>query len=100
MTWHSVQEAAGLIGLNVNSVYALVISRRIGHRRIGVRPGHGKIQISDENIAAYLASCEVPINMEYTLPRRRAAAGAGPRVKIRPDDPPTLRPDGKPMRHL
>ncbi|WP_406699177.1 hypothetical protein V5E97_09900 [Singulisphaera sp. Ch08] len=92
MNWHSVKEAAPLIGLNVTAVYALVVSKRLGHRRLGIRKGAGKIQISDDHIAAFLESCEVAPAMEY------ARQGRPKDTRARGDQRPIIRPDGKPLR--
>ncbi len=42
LNWYSVQEAAPLIGLSTDNVYALVARKRIGHRRLGVTKGMWK----------------------------------------------------------
>jgi excisionase family DNA binding protein len=83
MAWHSVKEAAPLVGLSVDAVYVLIESRRLGHRRVGTQKGRGKIQISDEHIAAFHRSCEVPVVMEATPKTRQS-----PRPKPRADSEP------------
>ena len=50
----TVIEASKKIGISVSKMYQLVAARSIAHYRIG-----GKIVFSDEDIAAYLASCRV-----------------------------------------
>lgn len=59
MAWHTIKDAAPLIGLSVSNVYRLIETRRLTHRRVGLRKGSGRIEISDEAIAAFLKSCEV-----------------------------------------
>ena len=90
MTWHDVRGAAPLLGLSTEAVYILCASGRLAHRRVGIKPGRGKIQISDANIAEFLKACEVPV-----APQGTPARGAKNRPKI-----PTIsgRPDGKPIK--
>lgn len=89
MAWYSVKEAAPLIGVNKDTVYDLIASRRLGHRRVGRQRGRGKIQICDQNIEDFLKSCEIPAAMGYSPKPKRAY----PKTFA----PGTRRPDGKPM---
>jgi|GEM_PF-2800224 len=98
MAWYSIKEAAPIIGLSEHSVYALIASRRLGHRRVGIHKGRGRIRISGQHIEAFLESCEVPIRMEYVLPKAKATT---PSVKrARGDNRPCLRPDGSPLKYF
>lgn len=87
MSWHTPGEAAPLLGLHVKNVRALCAAGRLRHRRIG--PRGGKLQISDQAIADYLAACEQGgPGTEAPAPARASK----PRVI-------TTRPDGKPLRY-
>ena len=97
MEWHDVQGAAPRIGLSVDAVYALVASRRLGHRRIGITKGRGKIQISDQHIADFLESCEMPVVMEHARPPKRGETRRPQQRRARKPFEPTTRPDGQPM---
>lgn len=57
--WMSVKEAAEQLGVDQSTVYRLCQSRKIQHRRIGA--GGGRIVFRQEDLAAYLASCLVPV---------------------------------------
>lgn len=96
MAWHSVKDAATLIEVSVDTVYALCASGRLVHRRVGARGG--RIRISDTAIETYLKSCEVgPAN----CPGAKAEATWRP-LPSRPARRagPLIRPDGKPVRGL
>lgn len=97
MNWHSVREAAPIIGLNVDNIYALIATKRLGHRRVGVRKGSGKIQISDDHIAAFLKSCEVEVGMEHAKPPKVTSRATAKPTRARGDHRPIVRPDGKPL---
>lgn len=92
MKWHTVKEAAPLLGVTEDMTYLLVASGRLAHRRVGLKPGRGRIQISDAGIAAFLEGCEIPAHDKPVAPLggkphrpRKFAASA--------------RPDGKPMKY-
>jgi hypothetical protein len=91
MEWLDVPTAAQKIGLSTEYTYRLCASKRLAHRRVGIRAGKGKIQISEQAIADFLASCEVkaeqPGPNHGKLPRQKPAPRAF-----------TGRPDGKPLR--
>ena len=52
----TVQQAAVRLGCSAGTVYALVAARRLRASRVGL--GRGKIAISEEAIAEYLAATE------------------------------------------
>jgi excisionase family DNA binding protein len=83
----TVKEAAEELNLNPSTVYELCAKGRLGHRRIGLRKGSGRIEITEAHLSAYLESCEV-------RPDNGAGATRSPKRK-------TLtysgRPDGKPL---
>jgi excisionase family DNA binding protein len=81
----SVKDAARLLGLSVDSVYALCKARKLKHRRKGMR--QGRIEITEEAISEYLASCDVDIE-QPPIP--------APVVKPLQKAKPGLRFDGKP----
>lgn len=102
MEWHGVNEAAERIGVSANTVYALVAQRRLGHRRVGIHKGRGKIEVSDRHIAAFLESCEIPVVMEHRTPPNEAGKASQPARRAKParSAQPELRSDGKPYRHF
>lgn len=53
----TVAQASTRLGLAQSSVRQLLASRRLGHYRIG--PNGGRIDITEAQLDAYLASCEV-----------------------------------------
>jgi excisionase family DNA binding protein len=57
--WLNVKEAAEALGLDESTVYRLCRAHKIPHRRMGVRGG--RITFTREDLAAYLASCVVPV---------------------------------------
>jgi excisionase family DNA binding protein len=65
----SVKQAAERLGVSANKIYQLVSAREISFYRVG-----GKILFSDEDIAAYLASCHFEISSHAAItpiPRTR-----------------------------
>jgi excisionase family DNA binding protein len=68
----TVREAAEVLQLNESTVYALCSAGRLGHSRVGMRRGSGRIRISEADVAAFLRSCEVPPEGPAT-PRKAAA---------------------------
>lgn len=95
MNWHTPREAAPLIGVSAEMVYLLCSSGRLAHRRVGIKPGRGKIQISDADIAAYLESCRVPV-----APQGQAGTAPATGAKKRPKTCAISgRPDGKPIKY-
>lgn len=104
MTWHTVSEAAPLIGVSAETVYLLCASGRLSHRRIGIKPGKGRIEVSDEGIAEFLKSCEIPA---APSPAPQQGAGLAPGVtsgagaKRRPKAVGVSgRQDGKPIKDI
>lgn len=91
MTWHAIKEAAPLIGLSDGMVYRLCESGRLAHRRIGLKKGRGRIQISGAAIEAFLKGCEIAAE-EKPAP--------APQNARRPQKTRTFsgRPDGKPLK--
>lgn len=52
----TVAEAAKKIGISTSKIYQLAAARRISHYRVG-----GKPIFSDDDVAAFLASCRVGV---------------------------------------
>lgn len=65
----SVAEAAKRIGISASKLYQLVAARRVSHARVD-----GKIILSDQDIAEFLASCRVAAV---------APVAAAPRVQLK-----------------
>jgi hypothetical protein len=84
----NVREAAAEIGLSADAIYDLCARGMLGHRRVGA--GRGRIQILPSHVAAYLASCEVPV-----VGRQEAAQSPTAKRKL-------IRtpPDGQPFRWM
>lgn len=53
----TVKETASILGVSLGSVYALVHSGQLDHRRIGT--GRGTIRISEEDLEQYLEDSRV-----------------------------------------
>lgn len=53
-----VPETASLLRLSISAVYALVDQGKLAAYRVG--PRQGGVRISEEDVAAYLASCRTP----------------------------------------
>lgn len=85
----TVKEAAAVLALNPTTVYQLCATGRLGHRRIGLVKGSGRITITEQHIAAYLESCEI-------RPSEPVPKGGRAPARLDPD----LRFDGKPFRHF
>ena len=66
----SVKQAAARLGVSAQTVYGLCAAHRLRHSRVGL--GRGKIAISEEAIAEYLAGREVgPATAALPAPRRK-----------------------------
>jgi excisionase family DNA binding protein len=59
----TVNQAAKKIGVSASKLYQLVSARKIAHYRVG-----GKIVFSDDDIAAFLAGCRVPVSVTTVNP--------------------------------
>ena len=65
----SVKQAAEHLGVSASKIYQLASSRKIPFYRVG-----GKILFTDQDLAAYLASCRVEISPHAAvlpIPRTR-----------------------------
>jgi excisionase family DNA binding protein len=78
----TVAEAAEQIGLSVDAIYDLCRLGVLGHRRVG--PRRGKIQITEEHVAAYLQKAEEGCG----APPQKSAGRARRRASSRGDDEP------------
>ncbi len=68
------RQLAEKLNVSLSTVYGLIESRRISCHRIG--RGRGAVRVSEEDLAAYLASCRCDAHGDK-LPSRP------PRVKLR-----------------
>jgi excisionase family DNA binding protein len=72
----TIREAAGKLGLSVDSLYREVASGRLAAARIG--PSGRKIFVSDEDLADYLRRCRTSAAPSHLTPApgRRAEVDA------------------------
>jgi excisionase family DNA binding protein len=67
----TISEAARTIGISASKLYQLVAARRIAHYRVG-----GKIILTEEHVAAFLAGCHVAAAPAASIPQP-------PRLKLK-----------------
>lgn len=62
--WLTVPEVAERLGMATATIYVILASRQLGHRKVG--PNKGRYQVTEAHLAAYLLSCEQPAQAEET----------------------------------
>ena len=58
----TIRETAARLEVSESLVYGLISSRKLGHYRLG--NGRGRIRVSDEHLAEYLARCTFGVREE------------------------------------
>jgi excisionase family DNA binding protein len=70
-----ISEVAQRLNTSTSFVYEIIAEGRLRHHRLG--RGQGAIRVSEEQLAAYLASCEsAPVESQPPVTRPRPRPGA------------------------
>jgi excisionase family DNA binding protein len=73
-----ISEVASRLSVSTSFVYEIIADGRLRHHRLGFGRGRGQgaIRVSEEQLAAYLASCEsAPAESQPTVTRPRPHPG-------------------------